>query len=173
MGAITIGEHSYCSGNMHRKGNMNEVTIGKFCSIADGVVFDSGWSHNTEHISTYPFHAWVHPTGENNNVCRGDIIIGNDVWIGAEAIIMSGVTIGDGAVIGARSIITKNVKPYSIVVGNDRFVRKRFNTRECVILSKIKWWNWTDQQIVDAVPLIHSKDIDKLYDHFIHFVLQR
>jgi len=173
MGSIQIGEHTYCSGHYHRKGDMNEINIGRYCSIADGVIFDSGWNHNIENISTYPFHAWIYPTGENNNVCKGDINIGNDVWIGQDAIIMSGVMIGSGAVIGARSIITKDVKPYTVVVGNNRVVKKRFGFEHQIKLLEMQWWNWTDQQVKEAVPMLLDNDIVKLYDYFIHFVLQR
>lgn len=151
---------------------MNEIVIGKFCSIADNVIWDSGWSHDTQNISTYPFHAWIYPTGPNNNICRGNIFVGNDVWIGEGAIIMSGVTIGDGAVIGARSIITKDVMAYAIVVGNDRFVRFRFKVPEVRKLMKMKWWDWTDEQVKEAVPILLSNDVNKLYDHFIHVILQ-
>lgn len=173
MGELQIGDHTYCSGHIHRKGDMNTVTIGKYSSIADGVIFDSGWNHDTRNISTYPFHAWIYPTGENNNVCRGNIFIGNDVWIGQEAIIMSGVTIGDGAVIGARSIITKDVQPYHIVVGNNRVVKHRFPLMERKKLQEMQWWNWTDEQVKEAVPMLLSNDVNKLYDYFIHFILQR
>lgn len=165
MGEMIIGAHTY--GRPIRRGDMNSIIIGKYCSIAENVRVDGGWSHNADNISTYPFHAWGAPgRWPNNNVCKGDIVIGNDVWIGEGAIIMSGVTIGDGAVIGAASIISKDVNPYEVMVGNNRWIRDRFNTLERIHLGRMKWWDWTDQQVEGAVPILHTGDIDDLLEYY-------
>lgn len=153
---LTIGAHTY--GHPELQGQMNDVTIGKFCSIAAGVKIDCGWSHDVKAISTYPFKAnW--DVGHYNNVCKGDVKIGNDVWIGQDAIIMSGVTIGDGAVIGARAFISKDVRDYGVVVGHNKFVRYRFCNLDIVILSEMKWWNWPDEKIREAAELLLGGDV--------------
>lgn len=165
MGEMIIGAHTY--GRPVRRGDMNSIIIGKFCSIAANVRFDGGFNHNKSNISTYPFHAWEEPgRWPNNNLCRGDIIIGNDVWIGEDAIIMSGVTIGDGAVIGAASIISRDVEPYAVMVGANRWVDDRFNTVEKALLRRMKWWDWTVKQIEGAVPILHSNSIHDLYEYY-------
>lgn len=160
MGQLYIGEHTYGGTNIARRGVMNEVSVGKYCSIAIGVIIDSGFSHNVEFVSTYPFNSF-HGLGENCNVCKGDVIIGNDVWIGEDVLIMAGIKIGDGAVIGARAIITKDVEPYSIVVGNNRVVRKRFSEYQINELLKIKWWNWAHEDVLKKAHLLSSNNIDE------------
>lgn len=115
MGEIKMGEHSY--GNIIRRGSMNNITVGKFCSIATNVIADGGFNHESKWLSTYPFNSNLGWDVPHNAICKGDINIGNDVWICENVIIMSGVTIGDGAIIGANSIVTKDVEPYSIVAG--------------------------------------------------------
>ena len=161
MGEMLIGKHTY--GNTVRKGDMNNVTIGKYCSIA-GCILDCGWQHNTKLVSTYPFnqlfdgfsHIDTHP------VCKGDIIIGNDVWIGEDCIINSNVKIGDGAVLGSRSIITKDIESYSIVAGSPaKFIRKRFSENQIEELLKIKWWDWDDDKVKQNIHLLMDYDIDK------------
>src|ERR1700693_5553903 len=120
--SFTMGTYSYTAPIL--RGNHNNVTIGKFCSIAQGVIIDCGFSHNIKNVSTYPFNPNM-PGCDYlplNLKIKGDVIIGNDVYVGEDAIIMSGVSIGDGAVISARSIITKNVAPYEIWVGHDRWI---------------------------------------------------
>jgi chloramphenicol O-acetyltransferase type B len=157
---VIKGDHTY--GNIIRRGEMNTIRIGKYCSIGDNVIFDGGWDHDISKISTYPFHTWG--LTENNNICSGDINIGNDVWIGADCIIRSGVTIGDGAVVGARSIISHDIEPYSLVVGNGRVIRKRFTDEEIEGLLKLKWWNFSDKKVRDIAPILHSRDFEKLFN---------
>lgn len=156
---ITLGDHSYI-GTYHLKGNMNDVVIGKYCSIANNVVFDCGWSHNVDLISTYPFHTWG--LTENNNVSKGDIVIGNDVWIGEEAFIMSGVSIGSGSIIGARSIVTKDVPAYHSVFGDCRNMKPRFGQVERILLLSLKWWDLPDARVREIAPILHSRDFEKL-----------
>lgn len=138
------------------------VKIGKFCSIANDVKIFLGHEHYMKRVSMYPFNDFGDFTIDKDTFgySKGDVIIGNDVWIGYGAIILSGVTIGDGAVIGARSVVTKNVEPYTVVVGSPaRPVKKRFEDETISRLLKIKWWNWSKEKIQRNLSLLCSEDI--------------
>ncbi len=161
MGDLKIGQGSYES--ITRRGTLNSITIGNYSSIADGCICDGGFGHNTKFVATYPFNQKLNNCAHlvGHPVCRGDIRIGSDVWIGEGCLIMSGVTIGDGAVIGARSIVTKDIPPYTIVVGSPaKMTRKRFTDEQINRLIDIKWWNWNEQKIIDNAHLLMSEDID-------------
>ncbi len=169
MGELTSGRYTYGL-PVTRRGNANTVTIGSFCSIAQGVILDGGFQHNMKYISTFPFPTNFHECGHlgGNVVCKGDIKIGSDVWIGEQAVIMGGVTIGDGAVIGLRSIISKDVAPYEIVVGApQKVLRKRFVDLDIKLLLQMQWWDWTDEQIKEAAPLLMADNIGNLYEYYI------
>lgn len=156
MGNLKIGEYTY--GNVARRGEMNDVNIGKYCSIAKGVVVDCGFGHNITYASTYPFNSNFGIDVPHNVVCKGDINIGNDVWIGEDVMIMSGVTIGDGAIIGARSLVTKDVPPYSIFAGSPaKFLRYRFNPFQIEKLLEIKWWDWGHEKILNNAHLLNCE----------------
>lgn len=157
---MLVGHRTYGHSQIERRGVHNNITIGRYCSIAKGVVMDGGFGHNPDFISTYPFHTFD-GVGNNHLVCKGDIIIGNDVWIGEHSLIMSGVTIGDGAVIGARAIITKDVEPYSVVVGTNRVIRKRFTDEQIKNLLEIEWWNWEDHKVLANAHLLTSNNINE------------
>lgn len=154
VGEVKIGAHSYDP--PIRRGDMNDIYIGKYCSIAIGVIFDSGFNHNMKFASTFPFNkleGLEHLTGQV--ICKGDIHIGNDVWIGEDAMIMSGVTIGDGAVIAARAIVTKDVEPYSMVAGMPaKFKKYRFKDYQISALLELKWWDWPEEKIKEAAPYL-------------------
>ena len=144
--------------------NHDKLIIGKFCSIACGAkfIFNSA-NHTLSSISTYPFPIFFEEWGLNiKDVAaawdnKGDIIIGNDVWIGYEAVIMAGVTIGDGAIIGTRAVVTKDVPPYTIVGGVPaKTIRKRFNNETLDELLKIKWWDWSEERIARNIQAIQS-----------------
>lgn len=138
------------------------LTIGKFCSIADNVTIFLGGEHRTDWITTYPFSALVEEWPAASHIqghpkTKGDVIIGNDVWIGRDAVIMSGVSIGDGAVNGARAVVIKHVDPYSIVAGNPaRHIKNRFSDDVIKKLLELKWWNWSEAQIVKKLPMLLS-----------------
>ena len=140
------------------------LSVGAFCSIAAGVQIFLGGNHRTEFVSTYPFaEVWKRPEWSRGSVSKGDVAIGNDVWLASRCVVMSGVTIGDGAVVGACSVVTKNVPPYAIVAGNPaRIVRKRFSEEQIGDLLRIQWWNWDDRQIESAMPWLMSGDVDGL-----------
>jgi virginiamycin A acetyltransferase len=144
----------------------DKLIIGKFCQIATNVKFImNGGNHAMNGISTYPFKIFGHSWGRArlDSLNKGDTIIGNDVWIGINATIMPGVKIGDGAIIGSHSVVTKDVEPYSIVGGNPaKEIRKRFDEEVIEFLLELKWWNWEVQKITDNIDLITDGQIDQL-----------
>lgn len=162
MGQLSIGHRSY--GIITMRGTANNVTVGKYCSLASGIIADGGFNHNSKFVSTFPFAVALPnvPNLKTHIELNGDINIGNDVWIGEDVLLMSGVTIGDGAVIGIRSIITKDVAPYSIVVGANRFIRKRFTDEQIARLLEIKWWDFPDEEVDKIAHLLSSENIDEL-----------
>jgi acetyltransferase-like isoleucine patch superfamily enzyme len=145
------------------------VEIGSFCSIAKGVKIFTGGNHRTDWITTYPFghmHRDVFDTfsGKGHPATNGDVIIGNDVWIGANATIMSGVNIGDGSVIANNAHVVKDVEPYTIVGGNPaKFIKKRFSDEVINKLLKLKWWHFDDEEIKQICPLLCSTNFDELF----------
>ncbi len=135
--------------------NHDHLIIGKFCSIACGArfIFNAA-NHTLGSQSTYPFPIFYDEWGlDPANVTdawdnKGDIVVGNDVWIGYEAVILSGVTIGDGAIIGARAVVTKDVPPYTIVAGVPaKPIRKRYDEQTIARLEQIRWWDWPEEKI--------------------------
>lgn len=150
--------------------NNDKLVIGKFCSIACGAkfIFTSA-NHSLQSLSTYPFPLFFEEwdldkkkvTQAWNNM--GDIIIGNDVWIGYEAVIMQGVTIGDGAIIGTRAVVTKDVPPYTIVGGIPaKPIKKRFTEEIISVLLEVKWWNWPYERVKQNIEAIKDAKIDQL-----------
>lgn len=140
------------------------LKVGAFCSFAAGVKIFLGGEHRTDWVTTFPFPAlWKAQAGHipGHPKTRGDVVIGNDVWIGAEAVIMSGVRIGDGAVVGARAVVTRDVPPYAIVAGNPAvLIRLRFAEPVIERLRQIAWWNWSDERITRLMPLLLSDRIE-------------
>lgn len=150
--------------------NHDKLIIGKFCSIACGAkfIFNSA-NHTLSSLSTYPFPIFFEEWGlDVKNITnawdnKGDIVIGNDVWIGYEAVIMSGVTIGDGAIIGTRAVVTKDVPPYTIVGGVPaKLIRKRFSEDVISCLLEIRWWDWSKERIAENINAIQSGCIEQL-----------
>ena len=150
--------------------NHDRLIIGKFCSIACGAkfIFTSA-NHTLKSLSTYPFPLFFEEWElDKKNVAsawdnKGDIIIDNDVWIGYEAVIMAGVHIGDGAVIAARAVVTKDVPPYTIVGGTPaRKIRMRFEGETIAKLQQIQWWNWPVEKIRQSLPYIMNGTVDRL-----------
>lgn len=147
----------------------DRLIIGKFCAIARGVKFImNGANHEMNGISTFPFfifgNGWeVERPAADELPYKGDTIIGNDVWIGYDVLIMPGVTIGDGAIIAARSVVTTNVLPYTIVGGNPaQIVRRRFDEDSVRRLQSIAWWNRSALWISKHLNQIRAGDIETL-----------
>ena len=150
--------------------NKEKLIIGRYCSIACGAKFMfTSENHNMTSLSTYPFPIFDEEWGLNgaditdawdNN---GDIEIGNDVWIGYEAVIMQGVHIGDGAIIGTRAVVTKDVPPYTIVGGVPaKEIRKRFSEDVIAKLIDLQWWNWDDEKVQKNLPDIIKGNVNSL-----------
>ncbi|TDY11368.1 CatB-related O-acetyltransferase [Meridianimaribacter flavus] len=141
----------------------DKLIIGKFCMIASGATFImNGGNHLTEATSAYPFAifggAWQHAMDDKTYPTKGNTIIGNDVWIGHDATIMPGVTIGDGAIIATKAVVTKSVEPYTIVGGNPaKPIKKRFSEDTISKLLELKWWDWEIEKI--------TKNVNKLTSH--------
>ncbi len=178
VGDYTIYNDFVCDPRQFEKNNVlyhypvnhDRLIIGKFCSIACGAkfIFNSA-NHTLRSLSTYPFPIFYeewgldkqHVTSAWDN--KGDIVIGNDVWIGYEAVILSGVHIGDGAIIAARAVVTKNVAPYTIVGGVPaKVIRKRFDEKTINQLLQLQWWNRPFEKIQQHLPHIMNADMDKL-----------
>ena len=150
--------------------NHDKLIIGKFCSIACGAkfLFNSA-NHTLASLSTYPFPLFFEEWElEKKNVTeawdnKGDIIIGNDVWIGYEAVVLAGVTIGDGAIIGTHAVVTKDVPPYTIMGGVPaKPIRKRFDDETIAQLLRLKWWDWSEEKISQNIQVIKSGRIEQL-----------
>ncbi len=154
----------------HYPVNGDRLIIGKFCSIACGArfLFTSG-NHAMQSLSTYPFpiffDEWDLPANRIRDAWdnKGDTVIGNDVWIGYEAVILSGVTIGNGAIIGARAVVTKDVPPYTIVGGIPaKPIRRRFDDATIERLEALRWWDWDYEKIKRNIPAIRSGKLEAL-----------
>ena len=149
---VSIGRHTYglSASNFVRPSAAAPISVGNFCSIGPDVLLFGQADHPTGLASTYPFRSkLLYPDGPNRDaVTRGPLRIGHDVWIGARAIVLSGVTIGTGAIIGAGAVVAKDVAPYAIVAGNPAEVRRyRFAPEIIAALLEIAWWDWPDQKI--------------------------
>jgi len=150
--------------------NHDRLIIGKFCSIACGAKFIFNCANHTlKSLSTYTFplffEEWDLSKSEVATAWdnKGDIVIGNDVWIGYDAVIMAGVHIGDGAIIGTRAVVTKDVEPYSIVGGVPaKEIRKRFAPDVVAKLLELKWWDWSLEKIKNHIAVIQTGDIEDL-----------
>lgn len=177
---VIIGDYTYYNRRDKNDFFINHITyhydfmedkliIGNFCQIASGVEFVmNGANHCMSRVTTYPFdimgNGWekTRPTLDDLPL-KGDTIIGNDVWIGQNAVIMPGVKVADGAIIATNSVVTKNVDSYTIVGGNPaRFIKKRFSENEIEKLLKIKWWNWDIEKINANLEILCSNDISKI-----------
>ncbi len=147
----------------------DRLIIGKFCSIASGTKFIMGpANHRISSVTTYPFHVfgglWSEQTPDHISQLpfKGDTVIGNDVWFGRECVVMPGIKIGDGAIVAAYSVVTRDVEPYSVVGGNPaRFLKKRFGDELIELLLCLKWWDLEPAALAKLLPLLCDPDLDK------------
>jgi acetyltransferase-like isoleucine patch superfamily enzyme len=163
-----IGEFSYGRPKVRFPESGKKLTIGRYCSIADKVEILLGGNHRTNWGTTYPFSAlrelWPSaPVTEDYHTSRGDVRIGHDVWLGSGAIILSGVTVGHGAVVAAHAVVTKDVPPYGIVGGNPaKLIRHRFDEATVEALLQAAWWELPREKIATLIPLLQSDRIKEL-----------
>ncbi|TWI57397.1 acetyltransferase-like isoleucine patch superfamily enzyme [Pseudomonas duriflava] len=139
------------------------LEIGNYCSIAEGVHFYLGGHHRTDWLSSFPFPAFIEEAKgvPDFGGTHGDIIVGSDVWLCSQAIILSGVKIGHGAVVAAGSVVTKDVPPYTVVGGNPaRVIKKRFNDETCEFLLASRWWEWPESEVRSIAKLLCSSDLE-------------
>ena len=150
----------------------DKLIIGKFCQIAAGVEFVmNDANHQMNAVTTFPFYTlegWEMSAPDPSEMpFKGDTVVGNDVWIGQNAVILPGVHIGDGAIIGANSIVGSDVDPYTIVVGNPaRSLRKRFDDELIELLLRFKWWDRSIDEINELIPLLTCSELDKVEEEF-------
>jgi virginiamycin A acetyltransferase len=147
----------------------DKLVIGKFCAIARGVRFImNGANHKLSGLSTYPFgifgQGWEAARPKPGDMkIKGDTVIGNDVWLGYEAVIMPGIRIGNGAIVAARSVVTHDIPAYAVVGGNPaKLIKKRFDEATIVALQTLAWWDWPVEKITAAIPAIIDADIEAL-----------
>ena len=182
---LIVGRYSYYSGYYHGHSfddcaryllpqpGADRLLIGSFCSIGSGAAFimAGNQGHRNDWVSTFPFHYMpevpAFAGALDGYAAAGDTVVGNDVWIGSEAIIMAGVSIGHGALIGTRALVTKDVEPYAIVGGNPaKLIRKRFSDADIALLLEMAWWDWSDEKLQIAMPLLTAGDIPALHRHW-------
>ena len=172
---IIVGEFSYYSGQdfqahvtHHYPFNGDRLIIGKFCQIGEGVNFImNGANHQMNAATTFPFfifEGWNAETPSPQNMpLKGDTVIANDVWIGQNVTILPGVHIGDGAIIGANSTVSRSVEAYTIAAGNPaRAVRKRFDDEMITLLLRLQWWNKSIDEIRELIPILTCPDLEKV-----------
>ena len=170
---IKVGEYTYYDGQNfisrvthHYDFIGDKLIIGKFCQIGRSVEFImNGANHQMNSVSTYPFYifkGWEQePPKMEDLPFKGDTIVGNDVWIGQNAVILPGVHIGDGCIIGANAVVASDIPPYSVAVGNPaRVIKKRFDDEMIELLEKLQWWNLSINKIQKNIPLLSNGDID-------------
>lgn len=164
-----IGNYTYGKPTVFSWGEGTTLRIGSFCSFASGVKIFLGGEHRIDWVTTYPFSALFQDAKRyvGHPASKGNVVIGNDVWIGTEAMILSGVRIGNGAVVAARSVVADDVPAYAIAAGNPaRIVKYRFEMKIIKRLEKIAWWDWPLERIRKAWPLLLSSDIERFVREF-------
>lgn len=158
-----IGEWTYGNPRVISWHEGTTLKIGRFCSISRPVTILLGGEHRIDWVTTYPFSTICAKAKKflGHPHSQGNVIIENDVWIGTDVLILSGVTIGNGAVVAARSVVTEDVAPYSIIGGNPaKLIRYRFKKSIIKELERIAWWNWPLSKIEEAWPLLLSSNIE-------------
>lgn len=179
---VTIGDYTYYDDDDHpenfEKNNIlfnypefgDHLVIGKFCQIASGTKFIMGpANHRLCSVTTYPFNVfggeWTNRTPPHMEQLprKGDTVIGNDVWIGRESVIMPGVKIGDGAIIAGYSVVAKDVPAYTVYGGNPaKFIKNRFDEELTDLLLKFRWWDLAPAALADVLPLLCDPDLEKV-----------
>jgi acetyltransferase-like isoleucine patch superfamily enzyme len=167
-GQIAIGAYTYGRPKVRFTESGARLRIGRYSSIADGVEILLGGNHRLDWATTYPFPAmkqlWPAAGGlPGSDASRGDVIIGHDVWLGSQCMLLSGVTIGHGAVVAARAVVTRDVPPYAVVAGNPaKIVKMRFDEARIAALLATRWWDLPHEAVEVVLPLLLSDRIEVL-----------
>ena len=171
-----VGKWSYGSPKIYRYNWKNKIYIGNFCSIGPEVKIIIGGNHRTDWVTTSPLpdesfnfdNTFANARKiKNFDLSKGDLFIKNDVWIGAFSIILSGITLGNGCVIAAGSVVTKDVKPYTIVGGVPaKFLRSRFNKKQSKFLNESGWWDLEDEKINFLSQYLLNKNVSEFIKKF-------
>lgn len=179
---ITVGDYTYYDDandpTGFEKNNVlfnypefgDKLTIGKFCMLASGTTFIMGpANHRLSSVSAYPFNvmggAWTQNTPPHMSQLphKGDTVLGNDVWIGRESVIMPGVKIGDGAIVAAYSVVVKDIPPYTVYGGDPaRFIKNRFDAELTDLLLRFRWWDLPPEELTETLPLLCDPDLAKV-----------
>lgn len=162
-----VGRFTYGNPTVLRWGKKGSLTVGSFCSIGTGVIIMLDGNHRMDWVTTYPFKEVLGGLADfpDSSLPKCGVKIGNDVWIGMNSFILPGVTIGDGVVVGAESVVTKDVSPYSVVAGNPaKLIRQRFDNETIANLLEIKWWNWSIDRIRANMSLLLSSDLKEFIE---------
>ncbi len=165
---FAIGEFSYGAPKVRFPWSGAKLTIGKYCSIADRVEIFLGGNHRQDWVCLYPFSElpdmWPGlDVKEHTTISRGDVTIGNDVWLASGTTILSGITIGHGAAVAARAVVTKDVPPYALVAGNPaRVIRYRFDEAMIAALLETSWWDLPVEKVRALIPLLQSNRVPEL-----------
>lgn len=165
---VTVGRHTYGLryDNFHGMSFRCDVRIGSFCSVAEEVLFMQMADHDLGPVASFPIGRRLFDSKKSNVTSKGPIVVGNDVWIGRRAMILSGVTVGDGAIIGASAVVAKDVPPFAVVVGNPgRVVKFRFSPEDIELLLKLAWWDWPDSKLHAHKELLMGPS-DAFLDYF-------
>ena len=166
---IIVGEYSYYDDMDGAEKFGDKLIIGKFCAIAKGIEFVmNGANHRMCSVTTYPFNimggGWEQFTPALEDLpLKGDTVVGNDVWIGQNVTVMPGVNIGDGAIIAANSVVTKDIPAYCVAGGNPcKIIKKRFDDELISYLQEIKWWDWSPEKIFANLEALCSGDLEQI-----------
>lgn len=166
LSAYEIGRYSWGHLTLSSRGPGTTLKVGQFCSFAHGTHIILGGEHRSDFVSTYRFPAYApfkethQHLAEDTSITKGAVVIGNDVWLGHQTLVLSGVTIGDGAIIGAGSVVRHDVPPYAVVAGNPaRVAGFRFPPEQIEALLELKWWDWPIEKISSHLDQFMSEDI--------------
>ncbi len=169
-----VGKWSYGNARVYDWYDGTKLRIGNFCSIHPTTNILLGGEHNPSYVTTHPIDIWLNPGGTKMKTpvfptSKGDVVIGHDVFVGIGSTILSGVTIGDGAVLAAGSMVYRDVPPYAIVAGNPaKVVKYRFEPDIIARLEKLEWWHWPDEKIRGAQSLMLSSRVEEFLDRYEH-----
>lgn len=162
---FTLDDHSYICQPYYVCGSLTAIHVGKYTSIAQGCTIDCGFGHNYKNVSTFPFHTLKEVTP--NLYSKGEINVLNDVWIGNAVTLMSGVTIGNGSIVGANSTVRRDILPYEIYTGSKTPEKFRFSPEIIEKLLALTWWDWEESRILANAELLVDKDINRFLNEHV------